>query len=364
MAQPQRGRLRNQKKKKKNRNYKYRPQVFPQRTIRQLSWNGGHSGCIRLTCSNLGNLVNVVTARKEVILSAGTVGTTQILQLSGIGDKNDLSALNITTTINNPSVGQNLSDHTQLSNIFSVQGTESFDSVMRNNTALGEALNQYLTSKTGIFAGNIANNLGFLRLPSNSSIFQTVADPSAGPNSAHWEIIFGNVWFNPDVPTPATGSFLTVVASLLTPTSRGTIKLQSNNPFDKPLIDPRYLTTDFDIFTMREAVRAILRFVAAPAWSDYIIGPFGDLFAAATDDASIDAYIRGLCASILHAVGTASMTPPNAKTGVVNPDLKVKGADGLRVVDASVFPLVPSAHTQGPVYLLAERASDLIKAGE
>ncbi|KAF8194151.1 hypothetical protein BJ912DRAFT_1057238 [Pholiota molesta] len=78
---------------------------------------------------------------------------------------------------------------------------------------------------------------------------------------------------------------------------------------------------------MREAVKAVKRFVGAPAWSDYVTGPYGSSFIAATDDASIDA------------------------NGVVDPDFKVKGADGLRVVDASVFPYVPSAHTQGPVYL-------------
>lgn len=139
---------------------------------------------------------------------------------------------------------------------------------------------------------------------------------------------------------------------------------------------------------MREAVKAVLRFFGYSAWTDYIIGPFGDLFAAAKDNASIDTYVRGVCTSILHGVGTASMAPVNAHFGVVDPNLKVKGVDGLRVVDASVLvscspsncsicskrcgcmlmcyviqPLVPSAHTQGPVYLVAERASDLIKSG-
>ncbi|KAF9482968.1 aryl-alcohol-oxidase from pleurotus Eryingii [Pholiota conissans] len=336
-----------------------------------------------------GNPVISVTARKEVILSAGFIGTTQILQLSGIGDSNDLSALGIPTIINNPSVGRNLSDHTQLANVFSVRGTESYDSILRNETAIGAEVQEYLTNKTGLLAGAISNNLGFLRLPRNASIFDTVQDPTPGPNSPHWEIIIGNVYFNPDFPTPPSGSYLSIVTSLISPTSRkssqsrfyeayshstlikhiliirtgGTVKLASNNPFDKPLIDPQFLMTDFDIFTMREAVKAVLRFFGYAAWSDYIIGPFGDLFAAAKDDASIDAYVRGVCTSILHGVGTASMAPVNAKFGVVDPNLKVKGVDGLRVVDASVLPLVPSAHTQGPVYLVAERASDLIKSG-
>ena len=88
---------------------------------------------------------------------------------------------------------------------------------------------------------------------------------------------------------------------------------------------------------MREAVKAILRFTKAPAWSDYVIGPFGDTFAKAKSDAQIDAYVRGLTTTIFHPVGTASMSSPKSTSGVVNPDLTVKGTDGLRIVDASVF---------------------------
>ncbi|KDR79239.1 hypothetical protein GALMADRAFT_223476 [Galerina marginata CBS 339.88] len=304
----------------------------------------------------------IVTARKEVILSAGSIGTTQILQLSGIGKASDLAALRIPSTINNPSVGDNLSDHTLLPNIFSVKGTQSFDGFLRDPNQVNAAVEQWVTNKTGMFANNVVNNFGFARIPSNATIFKVAADPAAGPNSPHWEIIISNFWFNPGIPQPTTGSFMTIVAVLISPSSRGTVKLASNNPFDKPLIDPNYLTTQFDIFTMREAVKAIKRFVAAPAWSDYVIGPFGDVFSKASTDAQIENYVRGLTTTIFHPVGTASMTPANAKTGVVNPDLTVKGADGLRIVDASVFPFVPSSHTQGPVYLLAERASDIIKA--
>ena len=115
----------------------------------------------------------------------------------------------------------------------------------------------------------------------------------------------------------------------------GTIKLQSTNPFDKPLIDPNYLTTDFDIVTLRESVRAIKRFVAAPAWADYVVSPFGPL--SATSDADIDNYIRGIATTVFHPVGTAAMSCSSSESGVVDENLLVKGADGLRIVDASVF---------------------------
>jgi len=122
-------------------------------------------------------------------------------------------------------------------------------------------------------------------------------------------------------------------------TTGGSIKLRSNDPFDKPLINPNYLTTEFDIITMRESIKSILRFINAPAWKDYVIGPFGAPFVAAAkgSDAKIDSYVRGLTTTIFHPVGTASMSSPKASNGVVNPDLTVKGTEGLRVVDASVF---------------------------
>ncbi|PPQ66925.1 hypothetical protein CVT26_010014 [Gymnopilus dilepis] len=303
------------------------------------------------------------TARKEVILSAGSIGTPQILKLSGIGNSAELKSLGINTIVQNTDIGENLSDHTLLPNIFSVKGDLSFDHILRSSSQTQAVLDQWIQNKTGLFANNVVNNFGFARLP--SSTLKTLGpDPAAGPKSPHYEMIFSNFYFNPGFSTPSTGSFMTFVTVLISPTSRGTVKLRSNNAFDKPLIDPQYLTTKFDIAAMRESVKAIKRFAGAPAFSDYVIGPFGSPFSTAKTDAQIEDYVRGLTTTIFHPVGTASMSPQNSKTGVVNPDLTVKGIEGLRIVDASVFPFVPSTHTQGPVYLLAERAADLIKQSD
>ena len=120
----------------------------------------------------------------------------------------------------------------------------------------------------------------------------------------------------------------------LPPNSGGTVKLNSTDPFDKPLIDPQFLTTEFDVIAMRECVRASKRFVAAAAWADSVLSPFGPL--SATSDSDIDEYVRGLAGTTYHPVGTAAMSS-HSKAGVVDQDLLVKGADGLRIVDASVF---------------------------
>lgn len=207
-------------------------------------------------------------------------------------------------------------------------------------------------------------------------------------------LISKNLWVVPGVPAPATGNFMSITTNLISPTSRkytyfctiygaettpgGSIKITSSNAFVKPTINPNFLSTAFDIFTLVEAVKAVKRFVAAKAWSGYVIGPFGAL-ANANTDAQIEQYVRGNAATVFHATGTAAMTSKTATWGVVNPDLKVKGVEGLRIVDGSVIvrifsiscpelylhlvqPFSPNAHTQGPIYLFAERAADLIKS--
>lgn len=157
--------------------------------------------------------------------------------------------------------------------------------------------------------------------------------------------------------------------------------MQSNNPFDPPLINPALLESDVDKSIMREAVRNSLAFFAAPVWKGYIINALAGLNATSSD-AQIDAYNAASVMTIFHPTGTAMMTPKHAKNGVVDPDLKVKKVVGLRVVDASVLvrfcslhgftmflklclffqPYVPSGHPTAVIYVFAERASDLIKA--
>jgi len=116
----------------------------------------------------------------------------------------------------------------------------------------------------------------------------------------------------------------------------GSVTLASSNPFDAPIINPNFLATEFDIFTMRAAMRSAGRFVSAPAWRDYVLAPFGGL-ENITTDADLDEYIRSGAVSISHPVGTAAMSPKGATHGVVDPDLRVKRVSGLRIVDASIL---------------------------
>jgi len=116
----------------------------------------------------------------------------------------------------------------------------------------------------------------------------------------------------------------------------GSIKITSPNAFDNPAINPNFLSTDFDFLTLVEAVKASRRFLSASAWKDYVIGAYGDLANANSDD-EIVKYVRNNAGTVFHATGTASMSPIGAPWGVVDPDLKVKGVNGLRIVDGSVI---------------------------
>jgi choline dehydrogenase-like flavoprotein len=123
---------------------------------------------------------STVSASKEVVLSAGTIGTPQILMLSGIGNKTELSEVGINATVDLPDVGKHLKDHPIMSNYFTVNSTDTPDTIERNSTILNTFLDQWMTDRTGPLTDTPATAVGFLRLPDNASIFEQVQDPSAG----------------------------------------------------------------------------------------------------------------------------------------------------------------------------------------
>jgi choline dehydrogenase-like flavoprotein len=119
--------------------------------------------------------------------------------------------------------------------------------------------------------------------------------------------------------------------------SGGSITLNTSNPFDAPLIDPGLLVDDYDVFAMRVAIKKAVKFVSAEAWKGFVIRPLENLAQALTSDEALEAYIRETVISSAHPVGSAAMSPKEAKWGVVGPDLLLKGATGIRVIDASVM---------------------------
>jgi len=134
--------------------------------------------------------VRTLTARKEIVLSAGSFGTPLLLQLSGIGNKKDLKAAGVTTIVNNPSVGYNMGEHTSLAMAYVVNDTNTLDPLFRDPGALNAGLAQWMANRTGLLSGGLCNIFGWVRVPTNATIFETTEDPAAGPKSSHYEMIF------------------------------------------------------------------------------------------------------------------------------------------------------------------------------
>ncbi|KAJ7242968.1 GMC oxidoreductase-domain-containing protein [Mycena rebaudengoi] len=301
-----------------------------------------------------GGTLFTAKASKEIILAAGAVGSPQILMNSGIGSRKLLNTAGVPTVLDLPSVGQNASDHTGFATSWSVNSTETIDSVNQNSTRFDEAFAEWNKSHTGPFVEFGATHVAWLRLDDDAPIFVDHPDPSAGPNTPHIEL-----FFNPGGLTGAVGNFISILMVMITPAGRGSISINSSNPFDPPVIDPGLLASDFDLLTLREALKRAQKFVSAPVWKNYIIAPTEDL--ENTPGEALDKHIRNSALAGLHMVGSAGMSARNAGYGVVDPDLLVKGVSGLRIIDASVIPIVPAAHPQAAIYAFAERGSDLIK---
>ncbi|KAK0192547.1 hypothetical protein F5146DRAFT_1040436 [Armillaria mellea] len=299
--------------------------------------------------------LKILTAKNEIILSAGSVMTPTILLHSGIGDPELLEPLGIATILSLPSVGKNLTDHIGVSTTFIVNSTDTYDTVLRNETLLNEWIEDWTENKTGLLTDTSENHAAWLRLPDNSTVFENYSDPSSGPLTAHYEFIFQNGLSS----VRESGNYINVPTACVSPASRGSVSINSSDPFSRPLVDPALLTAPIDILIVRESIKAARRFFSGPAWEGYILGSLNN---NATTDEDIEEFIRKNAVSFFHPVSTASMSPKGAEWGVVDPDLKVKGVSGLRVVDASVIPRLPAAHTSAAVYAVAERAADIIKA--
>ncbi|KAL1730402.1 hypothetical protein EV714DRAFT_250385 [Schizophyllum commune] len=300
-----------------------------------------------------GELKNL-TAGKEVILSAGSVHTPVILMHSGIGDAEVLEPLQIPVLVDNPSVGQNLTDHVGCSITYEVNSTKTLDNIWRDDSLMDSLLDEWTTNKTGILVDTSENHIAWLRIPADNAIWANASDPASGPTTAHIEFLFQNGVY----PTKDSGNYFNLPVGAVSPASRGFITINSSDPFAAPLIDPRLLSEPIDLLMVREGIKVGQQFVQAGAWEGYFVKALQDL----ETDEEIEEYVRENTVSFFHPVATAAMSPADADWGVVTPDLLVKGVKGLRIVDASVVPRLPAAHTSAAVYGVAEKAADIIKA--
>lgn len=313
-----------------------------------------------------------VYAKREVIISAGAINTPKLLMLSGIGPKKEMTRLGI-PTLANLRVGYNLMDHITIGGlIFTIDKPYSLttERILNNRSALVDYL-YYHNGPISIAGG--CEVLAFYDLknpgdpnghPELELLFQggsIVSDPLLKRNFGIKDSLYNEIY----KPIESKESWM-VWPMLLLPKSKGRIVLPDANPRSKPMIFANYLSHPDDVNTLVEGVHKVMELVQMPPFKQmgtklhttpipackrYGFGsrPYWECQA------------RHLTFTIYHYSGTAKMGPTWDKTAVVDPRLKVHGIKGLRIIDASIMPMIPSAHTNTPTYMIAEKGADMIK---
>jgi len=293
-----------------------------------------------------------VTARREVILSAGAIGSPHLMQLSGLGPANLLREQHVPVAVDLPGVGENLQDHLQLRTVYRVAGAPTVNTLYRNwFTRAGMGL-QYLLFRSGPMT----------MPPSTLGAFAT-SDPSLAGADLEWHVQplslpkFGE-------PLHKFGAITPSVCNLR-PSSRGHVRLVSSDPLAAPQISCNYLSTDADRRTAVRGLRMTRKIMAAPALARYRpqeMLPGMEL----TSDDDLQRAAGELGTTIFHPVGTCAMGAfdargnPRTPATVLDTDCRVHRVAGLRVVDASAMPTITSGNTNAPVMLIAERAARAI----
>ncbi len=286
-----------------------------------------------------------VTARREVILAAGAIGSPQLLQLSGIGPGELLRAHGIPVAHDLPGVGENLQDHLQLRLVFKVSGVATLNTTAASLLGRAGIALQYALTRSGPMA----------MAPSQLGLF-TKSDPALETPDLQWHIqpLSLDKFGEPLHPFPA----FTASVAHLRPQSRGHVRIVSADPAAHPAIQPNYLSVEADRRAAVAGIRRTREIAAQPALARFRPEEFKP-GAAIQSDADLARAAGDIGTTIFHPVGTARMGSDAG--AVVGPDLRVHGIDALRVVDASVMPTITSGNTSSPTVMIAEKAADLIR---
>ncbi|KAF4341977.1 choline dehydrogenase [Fusarium beomiforme] len=313
-------------------------------------------------------------ARKEVIVSGGTFQSPQVLMVSGVGPKKHLEELDIPVVADLPGVGQNLWDHVLFGPSFEVQGLDDTLSVAINNdTVFQGALQAYAEQQAGPLTSNQVELLGWEKTPEKyRSKFsaETLKDLETFPDDwPEMEIIPINVysedWQFPILQQPTDGKkYTTINGALVAPLSRGNITLRTNSTSDAPLINPNFLTSKTDQEVAVALFRRIREIAKSPPMKDTVLKEVYPGEKHETDE-QILAVLRDTAMTVWHAACTCKMGKKDDKMAVLDSKARVYGVKGLRVVDASAFPVLIPGHPVGTVYALAEKiAHDIITEQE
>ncbi len=281
-----------------------------------------------------------VRVNKEVILSGGAVNSPQLLLLSGIGPAADLRKLGIDVIVDLPGVGGNLQDHPFVSVCYA-----STQAVSLFNIETAENLQEYMDHQAGPFTSNVAETGAFIKTHPD------LPEPNIQYHFA--PVAYVNHGF-----TPVESHGYTIGPTLVSPQSRGHISLRSSDPTEYPAIYANYLSAEADLKALIEGIKIARQLGQARAFA-----PFHDVEtlpgARTTNDEELVEYIRNGAETLYHPVGSCKMG--NDKLAVVDNQARVRGVEGLRVVDASIMPTVTNGNTNAPTIMIAEKIADVLR---
>lgn len=293
-----------------------------------------------------GNATSVERCSREVLVSSGAINSPRLLMLSGIGDADALKALGITPTVDLKGVGQNLQDHLCSNVHVSLKDPISYDRQDQFPHSIRHGF-QWLLYRSGPVASVIVEGGCFAR--------------SEGAERPDMQIHIAPAFVVRGGQTRLDGHGFTINTTFLRPRSIGSITLSSSDPAEMPVIDPNYHADPFDREMSLRSVRATREILAQSPMAKYIKverlpGP------DAKTDEEILAYVRQYGCCDYHPVGTCKMGVD--ETAVVDPQLRVRGVEGLRVIDSSIMPVLLSGNTNAPSMMIGEKGADLVKYGQ
>ena len=311
-----------------------------------IIFEGKRAVGIRYKCGGPNGQIMEVRARREVILSAGALNTPKLLQISGVGPVAVLNEIGVPVIHALEGVGQNLRDHYAVRMVSRVKGIRTINQMVQGPALLLE-IGRWLLRRPSLLA--VSPSLVHIFSKSNPSLDRPDLEFACSPASFR-EGVVGLLDKHPG---------LTLGVWQERPESLGYVRARSRDAFDKPIIQPNYLTHETDQQSLIGGMKLARQLFRTPALARFVEAETSPAPDVQTDDELLD-YARQMGTTVCHMIGTARMGPASDPMNVVDEQLRVHGLQGLRVADASIMPSMPSANTNATTFMIGEKASDMI----
>ncbi|KAH6658291.1 hypothetical protein BKA67DRAFT_591341 [Truncatella angustata] len=338
--------------------------VYTQTLAKKIVFNSNNTATgVQVNSLGIGYTIH---ASKEVILSTGAFQSPQLLMVSGIGPKATLDELAIDVVVDAPGVGQNMWDHIMFGPAYEVN-FDTLDRVLHDPVVLAESLADYVADGTGALSSNVVEFLGWEKLPeAYRATWSAETRDAMARFPADWpevEHISGNGYIGnfrfPALQQPLDGKqYATILGAMVAPVSRGNVTIKSSDTAVLPLVSPNWLTAKADQEVAVSWWRRMREVWNTDVVQEIVIGEEYWPGVDQDTDEEILAVIRDALMTVWHAAGTCKMGKESDATAVIDNEAKVFGVQGLRVVDASSFPILPPGHPQSTIYALAEKIAD------